>query len=55
MSIASQRWPIRRFSFAACWLLSKFTTASPIVGNYKALLKVENGRLPPIVGICTSR
>ena len=55
MSIASQRCPRRRFSLIACWLLSKFTTARPIVGSFSPLLNVENGKLPPIVGICTSR
>ena len=43
------------FSFTACWLLSKFTTASPIVGIASVSLNVENGKLPPIVGSCTTR
>src|SRR5713101_3166714 len=49
-TMPSHRFRSRRFSFAACWLLSWFTMGTITTGFPSASCKVERGTLPPRMG-----
>src|SRR5688572_19515957 len=48
-----KKWPMRRFSFSSCWLLSKLTMGTSTAGTFSASTNGAIGTVPPIVLICT--
>ena len=54
VSIPSNKFPNRIFSFSACWLLSWLAIDTVIVFPFSYFSKRKSGRVPPIVGCSTT-